>query len=154
MADPGLSERRVIIFDIDGTLAKVEHRLHHIETRPRDWGAFFAASYKDEPHDEILYLNHLLARDPNNLILIVTGRSEHQRGTSIEWLERHEIYFHDIFLRPKGDRREDSEVKAEILERIIADYGRPYLVFEDRSRVVEMWRQKGIKCLQVEPGDF
>lgn len=148
------SGARVIIFDIDGTLANADHRVHHIEARPRDWDAFFAAARDDPPHDEIVYLNNMLWADADNRILIVTGRPERERGDTVAWLEAHDIRYHDIFFRPSGDRREDSDVKAEILETIARDFGTPYLVFEDRNRVVEMWRRKGIKCLQVAPGDF
>lgn len=146
--------RRVIIFDIDGTLANVEHRVHHLRGQKKDWGAFFAAADADRPHDEIAYLNRMLAADPQNVVLIVTGRPERQRAATLEWLERHGIQFDKTFFRPTNDRREDSEVKESILEQIVSDYGTPYLVFEDRARVVDMWRSHGIRCLQVDVGDF
>lgn len=28
------------------------------------------------------------------------------------------------------------------------------MVFEDRARVVDMWRKRGVLCAQVAPGDF
>lgn len=30
----------------------------------------------------------------------------------------------------------------------------PKLVFDDRTRVVDMWRQEGLRAVQVAPGDF
>jgi len=33
----------IYIFDIDGTLADVSHRLHYITGETKDWDAFFAA---------------------------------------------------------------------------------------------------------------
>ena len=38
---------KIAVFDIDGVLADVEHRRHHISGRPRDWPAFFAAAGDD-----------------------------------------------------------------------------------------------------------
>lgn len=146
--------KRVIIFDIDGTLANVDHRVHHLTGLQKDWGAFFDASDADLPHDEIAYLNRILADDPHNVVLIVTGRPERQRTATVDWLERHGIQFEAAFFRPTGDQREDSLVKEEILYEITRDYGRPVLVFEDRARVVDMWRSHGIRCLQVDVGDF
>lgn len=148
------AEPRVIIFDIDGTLANADHRVHHLQRKPKDWDAFFAAAAHDPPHDEIVYLNRMLWEDPHNRILIVTGRPDYQKDATLAWLAKHGIRYHAIFFRPAGDRRADSQVKAAILKRIRQDYGTPYLVFEDRSRVVEMWRSKGIRCLQVGAGDF
>ncbi len=154
MRDREPSSTRVIIFDIDGTLANVDHRLHHLERRKKDWDAFFAAAPKDEPHDEIVYLNRLLWEDEDNRIIVVTGRPDDQRDDTVAWLDRHAIRYHDIFFRRRNDHREDSVVKADILDAIRRRHGEPYLVFEDRSRVVKMWRDNGIRCLQVAPGDF
>ncbi len=39
----------VAVFDIDGVLADVRHRLHHVAARPKDWDAFFGAAPQD-PH--------------------------------------------------------------------------------------------------------
>jgi hypothetical protein len=33
--------KEVIIFDIDGTLADVLKRIHHLKKKPKDWQAFF-----------------------------------------------------------------------------------------------------------------
>jgi hypothetical protein len=57
-------------------------------------------------------------------------------------------------MRPYLDRRDDDIIKFELYEQMLADGYEPVLVFEDRDRVVKMWRSMGIKCLQVEPGDF
>jgi len=45
-------------------------------------------------------------------------------------------------------------VKREMLDRIRADGYNPIMAFEDRSRVVKMWREAGIPCAQVAEGDF
>ena len=37
------------VFDIDGVLADVRHRLHHVTARPKDWDAFFGAAPDDPP---------------------------------------------------------------------------------------------------------
>jgi sugar phosphate isomerase/epimerase len=87
----GQHRKRVIIFDIDGTLANVDHRVHHLRGDDKDWGAFFAAADADRPHDEIAYLNRMLAADPHNVVLIVTGRPERQRAATLDWLERHQL---------------------------------------------------------------
>ena len=34
----------VAVLDIDGVLADVSHRLGHVQRRPKDWDAFFAAA--------------------------------------------------------------------------------------------------------------
>ena len=39
-----MSERPLAIVDIDGVVADVRHRLVHVQSRPKDWDAFFDAS--------------------------------------------------------------------------------------------------------------
>ena len=39
--------RPIAVLDIDGVLADVRHRLHHLDKRPKDWAAFFAAAGRD-----------------------------------------------------------------------------------------------------------
>ena len=41
-----------------------------------------------------------------------------------------------------------------MLEKFKADGWKPELVFDDRSSVVDMWRSKGLRAVQVAPGDF
>ena len=45
-------------------------------------------------------------------------------------------------------------MKEELLAQVKADGYEPILAFEDRERVVDMWRRNGIQCCQVAPGDF
>ena len=37
----------VAVVDIDGVVADVRHRLHHVTGRPKDWRSFFAAAADD-----------------------------------------------------------------------------------------------------------
>jgi hypothetical protein len=57
-------------------------------------------------------------------------------------------------MRKLGDRRDDDIVKFELLEQIYEMGYEPVLVFDDRDRVVKMWRAAGLRCFQVAPGDF
>jgi phosphoglycolate phosphatase-like HAD superfamily hydrolase len=73
------------VFDIDGTLADVSHRLHHIARKPKNWRAFFAAS-ADKAIEHICDLaRHLSKVKP---VVFVSGRSDAVRRETEEWLER------------------------------------------------------------------
>jgi hypothetical protein len=37
-------DRPLAVFDLDGVLADVRHRLHFLDRRPKDWDGFFAAA--------------------------------------------------------------------------------------------------------------
>jgi hypothetical protein len=57
-------------------------------------------------------------------------------------------------MREAGDKRPDDAVKRRMLRRAAKLGKRPDVIFDDRDRVVKMWRSEGIPCFQVAPGDF
>ncbi len=142
-----------IIFDIDGTLADITHRRHYVATKPKNWAAFEKAAHLDVPNEPIVKLARILA-NAGHTILLCSGRGEQQREATEIWLQQHNIPFDDLYMRPAGDYRPDDVVKGELLDRIIADGYNVELVFDDRSRVVKLWRSRGLTCCQVAEGDF
>ena len=70
MTDP--DDRPLTIVDIDGVLADMRHRLHHLHGPRKDWRAFFAAARHDEPHPEGLAVVERLREDHERVFL--TGR--------------------------------------------------------------------------------
>ena len=150
---------RAVIFDIDGTLADVTHRLHHLDGE-KDWNAFFRDMIDDTPVEPIsrlakmLYHNAQAQRDID-AVLIVTARPERPdwRQITLDWLAAHEIPYSAIYMRPEGDMRSDHLVKRDILQRILDDGYEPVLVVDDRPQVVKMWRDHGIVTLQCAPDE-
>lgn len=144
----------MIIFDLDGTLALDHHRSHFLKQETKDWDSYFAACGDDAPHLPILkVLSHLHGTDR---IEIWTGRVDSTRHTTIEWLARHRLLslIDNLRMREAEDRTEDTELKRQWLKQAQANGYKIDLVFEDRQRVVDMWRSEGIVCCQVAPGDF
>jgi hypothetical protein len=43
-----------IIFDLDGTLALIDHRVHFLNREKKDWRAFYAACDRDQPCHPII----------------------------------------------------------------------------------------------------
>ena len=147
---------KVILCDIDGTLANPEHRLALIATRPKNWKGFFDASIDDPVYEDIAWLVKNL-KATGNTILIVTARPENNREITEKWLHEKaglKGVYTKMYMREAGDYRDDSIVKEEILQNIMNDGYAPYMVLDDRDRVCAMWRKLGIRCLQVKPGDF
>lgn len=156
------------IFDLDGTLADAEHRIHHIQGEHKDWRAFFAACVDDAPIMPTLRTLQALQRGGAE-IWIWTGRSDEVKSQTVEWLCKHEAWGQRtgflpawpfgaperFQMRKAGDYRPDHVIKAEWLSVLDPpEYNRLTGVFEDRERVVQMWREAGIQCYQVAPGEF
>lgn len=141
----------LVIFDIDGTLADISERLHHIRTKPKNWNAFNQGIAQDKAIQSMVRLCNILYAAGIHIVLC-SGRNEANRPETVEWLEKHNVNYHELLLRKDEDYRSDAIVKREILETM--DKTRILFVVEDRSRVVEMWRSEGLVCLQCAPGEF
>ena len=152
-------KQKAVIFDIDGTLADCDHRLHFIQQLPKDWGSFFKASASDGVNYGISNLFWFLAwckqTGKKIELLIVTARPETYKLVTEQWLVIHELHhYKEIFFRKEGDFRNDDIIKKEIYKEHIKDKYEVMFVVEDRSRVVKMWRKLGLTCLQCAEGGF
>jgi hypothetical protein len=149
-----------VVFDLDGTLALDEHRSHHIRGEQKDYDAFYAACVHDEPNWPAIrtFHAHMFL---GHRVEIWSGRSDKVRPETLRWLEgafslvtclEPERYL--ARMRPAGDHRPDVDLKRQWLRAARANGGGPDLVYDDRDRVVAMWREEGVSCFQVAPGQF
>lgn len=119
--------------DIDGVVADVRHRLHHLAARPKRWEAFFAAAKDDPPHEEGLAAVRALAED--HRIVYVTGRPERLRADTDAWLDRHSIGGHRLEMRGNDDRRPAAQVKLQLVRRL-ANEATVVVVVDDDADVL------------------
>lgn len=144
---------RDIIVDLDGTLADCSHRQHFVTTKPANWPAFEAGIPFDPPHQHIVDLVNTLYESGWRIVLC-SGRGEQSRTDTEIWLIEHDVRYHALYMRAFGDNRRDDIVKSEILDQIIEAGYEISFTLDDRKNVCDMWRSRGIPCLQVAPGDF
>lgn len=146
-----------IIFDIDGTVADASHRLPYITNpeEPKNWDAFFRATFEDKPILPMIQLIKDL-KSQGNRILFMTGRPEKTRAATHRWFAQHlgDNVPYLLFTRLSGDRRSSAEVKRDQLHAARGVAFDPKIVFEDRKEDTKMWREEGLICCQVAEGDF
>lgn len=162
-----MRDMKILVVDIDGTISKVGERIKFLEETPKNWDAFYAASFKDEPIRLIIDLVYDLFRQ-GYIVFFFTGRRESCRMETKEWIHENfpndfsyyknfpnDFSYHNLAMRENNDHRADTEVKPEMMERYIANYMKEsVLILEDRTSVVKKWRELGYTCLQVADGDF
>ena len=144
------------IFDLDGTLADISHRLHFIEGNKKDWDAFYDACSEDIPIKKTISLLINLYYADNNII-ILSGRSDAVKEKTMKWLKDNlSVVFFTLYMRKTGDHRPDVEVKQEWLDEWLKHHKKEEIsiVFEDRKQVVDMWRKNKIVCYQVANGNY
>jgi phosphoglycolate phosphatase-like HAD superfamily hydrolase len=125
--------RELAVFDIDGVVADVRHRLHFIRTRPKDWDAFFAAAGEDVPLPEGVDLARE-AMDSYDLAWL-TGRPERLRAVTSRWLTALELPAKPLVMRRNRDFRPARLAKLDEL-RTLADGRTVALVVDDDPEVV------------------
>lgn len=149
-------EPKDIVVDIDGTLANCEHRQHYVRSKPRNWKAFNATIYDDTVHWDIVWLVKIL-HSVGCRIVICSARTDDLRQVTEKWLKEKaglDGIYERLYLRGEKDYRDDDIIKRELLDVIRSDGFDPQMVFDDRDRVVKTWREAGLRCLQVNPGNF
>lgn len=145
-----MDRNKCIIFDIDGTLASCEHRRHFVSGKAKNWKEFNARMGDDTPIEQTIWLNDLVSRF-DYPVFITTGRADDMRKVTESWLTHHRVQYDRMFMRHAGDYRQDAIVKREILDQIRALGYEPWLIFDDRPCVVDMWRKEGLFVLQCDP---
>ncbi|MDN5931361.1 MAG: hypothetical protein L0I24_09915 [Pseudonocardia sp.] len=104
------------MFDVDGVLADVTHRLHHLRARPQRWERFFQAADRDPLLDE--GADRLRAALADHDVLYLTGRPERTRRLTERWLARHYLPTGPLIMREDHDTRPARWVKLEVLRRL------------------------------------
>jgi len=137
-----------IIFDLDGTLCDITHRLHFIKREKPDWDSFHAACVHDAPKPEIITIFKSLQQREFD-VLIVSGRNESVRLQTENWLLDNNLWPTRLIMRPEKDYTPDHILKKRWLHNGTLPKENIICVFDDRQRVVDMWREEGLTCLQV-----
>lgn len=149
------------IFDLDGTLALIDHRRKHLDDKScsHPWDKFLSNIHLDKPNFPVVNILESLLTTGNE-IWIFSARSDKVREETIEWLVDHTLLKREnletsLMMRPKGNTDPDTTFKEQLYDRMLdEDKERLVAVFDDRNRIVEFWRSKGIVCFQVAKGDF
>ena len=145
---------KTILFDIDGTIADIQHRRPFLEGERADWKSFNAAMGNDKPNSAVIGLYKTLWKSGDYEIILVTRRMEESRKLTEQWLSWNEIPFQEIRMRQSGDCRADYVIKEEILRNLQSEGKDILFVVDDRQQVVDMWRRNGVACFQCAEGDF
>ena len=149
-----------IIFDVDGTLMDITHRVKYLNRcviDTADWVKFREATSEDTPNLDIFEVA-IAMQDRGHRIIISSGRNKSQMAVTLDQLYDNGLAMpvaqKAYYFRSDTDYRPDDVLKMEYLNKMRADGYNPTMAFDDRSTVVAMWRKSGLRCLQVAEGDF
>jgi FMN phosphatase YigB (HAD superfamily) len=149
--------RPTVIFDLDGTLADLTHRLPLIQAKQHEDSEKLVLN--DKPIIPMFAVMTSMQRRGYN-VHILTGRSERCKSDTLLWLQRNagdlqSTWESRLTMRPAASRQKDTDFKRAWYNALSDNSRRNiFLVFEDRARVVQMWRALGVQCCQVAEGNY
>ena len=144
---------KTIIFDVDVTIADCDHRRHFVENN-NDWKSFKEQTVNDTPVQWVCDIaKRFIAQ--GDQVAFFSARNETEREITeqqiSEWIgDGHK----GLFLRENDSYDPDEVFKANLADKFEEIGGKIDLVFDDRNKVVDMWRARGTTVVQVADGDF
>ncbi len=137
----------VTVFDIDGVLADVRHRLHHVTRAPKDWRAFFDSAPQDPGLPDGIGAVHEAAQ-AGHAVMYLTGRPERCRSATLTWLADQGLPEGPLHMRGDADRRPARITKVATLRRVSRRY-RIEAFVDDDAAVVAAVRAAGFPVLHA-----
>lgn len=155
--------RPIVIVDVDGTMADCtgirnpydESKVHLDNEHPvvlqwvknlHHWSDYCMECYTGK--DVCTCSNPNIAKEFQ--IIVVSGRSTLCALGTYNWLSSR-VPFEALFMRNRGDRRPDVDVKQEILDRLLKIVPKEQIKFvlDDRPSVCRMWKKNGFTVYPV-----
>ena len=138
--------KKIILCDIDGTIANNDHRQHFLQGK-KDWDGFFSELINDEPIIRIIKKINAYHDEGKNIIFL-TGRPERFRYSTTLWLKENFEFEFKLLMRKDSDYRNKLEVKEEIFNENFSSNDIE-CIFDNDKDLIKMWNEKGIKTVFV-----
>ena len=83
---------------------------------------------------------------PRENIYILSGRNGNVIHESVKWLEENNVPYNKIYMRYRTNYESDEILKLRMIDNGLKE--KIQWIVDDRQRVVDMWRENGLKVLQ------
>ena len=90
-------------------------------------------------------------------IIILSGRLKTTKDATRKWLNDNDVPFDILKMRPDNNQFKfmpDDDLKQNWLDSLFSNKDDIFAVFDDRQKVVDMWRNNGLNVFQVADGNF
>ena len=140
------TDKKIVICDIDGTVANNDHRQHLLKGF-KTWDLFFNALDKDTPILEVIeYVLKLYSNGKK--IVFITGRPERFRKPTLRWLSRYFDFELNVFMRENNDIRHKKLVKKDIFTNNF-NSEQIYIAIENDLELIDLWKSLGLQVKEI-----
>lgn len=134
----------IVLFDIDNTLANMDHRIHYFARDEMDWDEFEDQCIYDLPIEPTITMARA-CKALGKQVWCWSGRTERIRSQTEVWLRNNGVPFDQLLLRTKEvAQSEPTEMtKLRWLQNGPVPEDRVICAFDDDPTVVKVLREKG-----------
>ena len=139
-----MEKRKAWIFDMDGTIVNIDSIytiLNEMMAQDPQGLYLMFKEYHEKaldcpPNQEVVQM--LLDAKKDFDILIVTARGEEYKAETSLWLEKNNIPYDALFMRPAGSLESDANIKNTIYLNILNDWDVEHAV-DDNPDIIKLW---------------
>jgi len=132
----------IVLFDIDNTLADMDHRLHYLERAEIDWDEFEDQAVYDLPIPQTIVTAQAF-NVAGKQVWCWTGRRERIRALTEAWLKKHGVPFAQLLMKPTDSQSPAELWKLRWLNESPIPKDRVICAYDDDPRVVKVLREQG-----------
>jgi FMN phosphatase YigB (HAD superfamily) len=132
----------IVLFDIDNTLADMDHRLHYMERETVDWDEFEDQCIYDQPIMSTIIAAQAL-RALGKQVWCWTGRRERIRSQTEVWLRNNGVPFEQLLMKPTSEETPTELLKLRWLQQGPVPSDRVICAYDDDPQVVKVLREQG-----------
>lgn len=142
-----MSNKKIVIIDIDGVIADSNWRVQFLpsryldsfeDDRHPDWDEYQSKSALDEPIYHIKRLLDVISTTDVDIFLL-TARPEKWRNITEDWLHEHYIQYDTLIMKDNNSSSQASEYKLEICRHLKKDH-EIIFVLDDFDDVIKSLR--------------
>ena len=138
--------KKIVICDIDGTIADNEHRQELLNSY-KDWDKFFLAMKDDKPIMKVIDLIKQKQIE-GKYISFITGRPERYREMTLDWLKEYFKFKFSLYMRKDNDSRSKLISKKELFENNFKTASVDCCIDNDQE-LLKMWKEMGLNCVDA-----
>lgn len=139
-------DRDVVLVDLDHVISNAFHRDPMIGNVP--WDEYHGKFHEDTPLQDVIELIDAMHAQ-GYAIIGITARPEKWRQKSLEWMVKHQVFMHELLMRPDDAYHPAPEIKVKlVLERFPNAKDRVVFIIDDRDDVCAAFKELGITALQ------
>lgn len=143
-----MRQAKIVIFDLDGTLANTTHRNALIDGSFEGYHNFHVRCMDDTLYGTTATIAKILNRS-DYLFWVVTSRPIEVLEKTRAWFFAYNVVPDNIIMRPIGNTQTGAELKRSWIRDGTLPKERIFCVFDDDEASVAMWREEELVCFQA-----